>query len=417
MKTKAVRLYDKNDLRLEEFDLPEMRDDEILAEVVTDSLCMSTFKAVSQGAQHSKVPDNIKKHPIIVGHEFCGNILAAGKKWENEFKPGDKFVIQPNIGDKKLRAPGYSFRFIGGDATRIIIPNQVMENGSLLKYSGKTYFEGSLVEPLSCVVGAFNANYHMKQMYSYEHVMGIKENSSMVLMAATGPMGLLAIDLALHGPKKPKVLVVTGHTQDKLDWTEKLYNEEEAKKSGVELHYINTDKTENYVSDLIALTEGRGFDDVFIFAPKANLAQEAGTLLGYDGCLNFFAGPSDHNLSAPLNFYNVHYKAAHVVGTSGGNTEDMKESISLIEAGAIKVGKIVSHILGLNDVPSTSVALPKLPGNKKLVYTQKRFALTSLTDFDLSDDLSSNLADIVGKNNGFWNLEAEQYFLEHAPAI
>ena len=43
MKTKAVRLYGEMDLRLDEFELPEMQDDEIMAEVVTDSLCMSSY--------------------------------------------------------------------------------------------------------------------------------------------------------------------------------------------------------------------------------------------------------------------------------------------------------------------------------------------------------------------------------------
>ena len=41
LKTKAVRIYGANDLRLEEFELPALRDDEILAKVVSDSLCMS----------------------------------------------------------------------------------------------------------------------------------------------------------------------------------------------------------------------------------------------------------------------------------------------------------------------------------------------------------------------------------------
>ena len=50
MKTKAVRLYGKEDIRLEEFELPAIQDDEILASVVSDSICMSTFKAVEQGA-------------------------------------------------------------------------------------------------------------------------------------------------------------------------------------------------------------------------------------------------------------------------------------------------------------------------------------------------------------------------------
>ena len=41
MRTKAVRLYGKNDLRLEEFELPAIKDDEILAQVISDSICMS----------------------------------------------------------------------------------------------------------------------------------------------------------------------------------------------------------------------------------------------------------------------------------------------------------------------------------------------------------------------------------------
>ena len=70
MKTKAVRLYGEMDLRLDEFELPEMQDDEIMAEVVTDSLCMSSYKAITQAQKHKKVPDDISENPIILGHEF-----------------------------------------------------------------------------------------------------------------------------------------------------------------------------------------------------------------------------------------------------------------------------------------------------------------------------------------------------------
>ena len=40
MKTKAVRMYGADDLRLEDFELPEIKDDEILVKVVSDSICM-----------------------------------------------------------------------------------------------------------------------------------------------------------------------------------------------------------------------------------------------------------------------------------------------------------------------------------------------------------------------------------------
>ena len=43
MKTKAVRLYGKNDLRLEEFELPPIKEDEILAKVMDDSFKTGKF--------------------------------------------------------------------------------------------------------------------------------------------------------------------------------------------------------------------------------------------------------------------------------------------------------------------------------------------------------------------------------------
>ncbi len=56
MKTRAVRLYGKKDLRMEEFELPEIKDDEILVKVVSDSICMSTYKAAILGSDHKRVP-------------------------------------------------------------------------------------------------------------------------------------------------------------------------------------------------------------------------------------------------------------------------------------------------------------------------------------------------------------------------
>ena len=48
MKTTAVRLYGVNDLRLESFELPPIKDDEILVKIISDSICMSTYKAAMQ---------------------------------------------------------------------------------------------------------------------------------------------------------------------------------------------------------------------------------------------------------------------------------------------------------------------------------------------------------------------------------
>ena len=107
MKTKAVRLYGKEDIRLEEFDLPEIKDDEILAKVVSDSICMSSFKAAEQGADHKRVPKDIATNPVIIGHEFCGDIIKVGKKWQDKLSssPSEKDVLEA------IRLLGYEDRF------------------------------------------------------------------------------------------------------------------------------------------------------------------------------------------------------------------------------------------------------------------------------------------------------------------
>src|SRR5512136_55636 len=152
MKTKAVRIYGKKDLRLEEFELPPMKDDEILAQVISDSICMSSYKAALQGAEHKRVPDDININPTIIGHEFAGVILKAGSNWKHKFHEGQKFTIQPAMAHTgTLNAPGYSYRYIGGDATHIIIPDIVMEADCLLPYEGEGFFPASLAEPMSCI--------------------------------------------------------------------------------------------------------------------------------------------------------------------------------------------------------------------------------------------------------------------------
>lgn len=420
MKTKALRLYGKHDLRLEEFELPEIKDDEILAKVVSDSICMSSYKAQDQGEDHKRVPANIAEHPVIIGHEFCGELVKVGSKWADEFKEGEKFSIQPALNYQgTLDAPGYSFEYIGGDATYVIIPHQVMEMGCLLHYDGDKFFGGSLTEPLSCVCGTFHAMYHATRG-TYEHTMGIKEGGKMAILAGVGPMGLAAIDYVIHCDRRPSLLVVTDIDDARLTRAAQVLPVEEAAANGIKLVYANTGKVEDQKAFMLDFTDGIGFDDVLVFAPVAPVAELGDAILGQDGCLNFFAGPSNPEFSAKFNFYNVHYAGTHVVGTSGGNTEDMKECLKMIGEGKLDPAILVTHIGGLDVARDTTMNLPHVPGGKKLIYTHISLPLTAIADFEekgKTEPLFAKLAELVAKTNGLWNAEAEKYLLENAPSI
>ena len=423
MKTKAVRLYGKMDLRLEEFELPAIKDDEILACVISDSICMSSYKAASQGSDHKRVPDDVAENPIIIGHEFCGKIVEVGSKWADQFKAGDKFVIQPAINYKgSLASPGYSYQYIGGDATYVIIPHEVMELGCLLPYDGDAYFYGSLTEPMSCIVGGFHANYHTTPG-SYVHKMECKERGNMAILAGAGPMGLGCADYAIHGGNPPKLLIITDIDDARLARAAQLTTVEDAAAHGVKLVYVNTNGIENPVEYLRSLTDGAGYDDVFVYAPVKPVVEMGDALLARDGCLNFFAGPTNPEFSATFNFYNVHYGATHIVGTSGGNTDDMKESIKLMTEGKINPAGMVTHVGGLDSVADTTLNLPHIKGGKKLVYTHINLPMTAIEDFAKAaeenkgtelGDLFADLDVICKEAGGLWCAKAEERILKLA---
>ena len=416
MKTKAVRLYGKNDLRLEEFELPPIKNDEILAKVVSDSICMSSYKAVQQGADHKRVPYNVAEKPVIIGHEFCGELVEVGAKWQNRFRAGMKFAIQPALNYKgSLDSPGYSYQLIGGNATYIIIPNEVMEMNCLLEFSGEAFFLGSLAEPMSCVIGAFHASYHTS-CGVYTHQMGIREGGNMAILAGAGPMGLAAIDYIIHCQRKPGLLLVTDIDDARLKRAATLYTAEEAARNGVRLIYLNTKEMPDAETYMKKLTDGKGYDDVLVFVPVKQVIEQADRLLGMDGCLNFFAGPSDTNFKAELNFYNVHYAFTHIVGTSGGNTGDMIEALEMMSDRRLNPAAMVTHIGGLNAVIDTTMNLPNIPGGKKLIYNHIDMPLTALDEMEekgKDNPLFAKLAELVKANNGVWSVEAEKYLLDN----
>lgn len=416
MKAKAVRLYGMDDLRLEEFELPEIKEDEILVRVMSDSICMSTYKLVQQGKKHKRAPQNIDTNPIIIGHEFSGDIVKVGAKWKNEFKEGEKFAQQPALNYKgSLNSPGYSYEYCGGATTYCIMPHEVMELGCLLHYDGESYFEASLGEPMSCIIGGYHSNYHTNKV-NYNHEMGAKKDGNLIILGGCGPMGLGAVSYGLSVENKPSLMVVTDVDYAKIAHAKKVMPEATAAEQGVTLKYINTSKMVDQCAELMDLTGGKGYDDVFIYAPIKSLAELGNKLLAFDGCMNFFAGPTDNQFSANMNLYNVHYISTHIIGSTGGNTDDLIEAINLAAKNKIKPSVMVTHIGGIDSIAEATKNLPSIPGGKKLTYTQFNMPLTAIDDFEKlgeKDELFAKLASSCNAHNGLWNSQAETILLKH----
>lgn len=414
MKTTAAVLSGKNNVYIREFELPEIGEEELLVKVISNSICLSTYKAAIRGEEHKRVPENISEHPVITGHEFCGIIEKVGSGLKERFHEGEKFVLQPAMGLESGYSAGYSYEYFGGNATYCIIPKVAIDLGCVLPYKGDYFANASLAEPMSCIIGAFHAAYHTTP-YVYEHQMGIKENGNMALLGCAGPMGMGAIDYAVNGPRRPKMVVVVDIDEERLARARELITPEHASKNGVKLIYINT-RGKDAVSCLRELSGEEGYDDVFVFAPVPALVEQGDDILATDGCLNFFSGPTDSRFKVAFNFYNVHYEGTHIVGTSGGSTGDMMESLELSHKGDINPSFMVTHIGGINAVPSTILNLPKIPGGKKMIYPHIQMELTAISDFEKlgeNNELFAELDKICKKKNGIWCEEAERYLLSY----
>lgn len=410
MKTKAVRLYGELDLRLEEFELPPLKDGEILIKVISDSVCMSTYKTAKQGAKHLRVPDNVAENPVIIGHEFCAEVVEVTDKWKDKFSIGDKVCMPPVLSYLGgMQTVGYSFGEIGGVSTYSVVYDHIIENGYLIKLESDSFFSGSLIEPASCVIRGYKANLHLdKDLMPYTN---IRPNGKVAILAGCGPMGLVAIDIALHGDIKPSLLVVTDLNAERLARAKEIFDPEAALKDGIKL--VFTDASDK--DELLALSEG-GFDDVFVYAPVPAVVELADSILGFDGCLNFFAGPLDKSFSANFNFYNVHYAQHHVAGTSGSTTEDMLDIVRLISEKKIDPAVMITHIGGIDAAIDTTLRLPEIEGGKKLIYTHINLPLTAISDFEKlghTDERFKTLDELVKRNRGLWCDEAEKFLLQN----
>ncbi|WP_304645435.1 alcohol dehydrogenase catalytic domain-containing protein [uncultured Dubosiella sp.] len=414
MKTKAVRLYGVDDIRLEEFELPEIKEDEILVKVVSDSICMSTWKTVKQGAKHKRVPNDVYDNPIIIGHEFAGDIVKVGKKWQDQFTPGQKFAQQPAI-PGQMESPGYSYQWCGGDTQYCIFPNDILEAGCVWTFDGDAYFASSVAEPMSCCIGGYHTNYHTVPG-EYTHIMGTKENGNIIILGGCGPMGLGAISYGLTFENKPKRIVVTEINDERIERAREVISEKEAADNGIELIYVNTAKMDDPIRGLMDIPEGHGYDDVFVYIPSKAVCEMGNQIMAYDGCMNLFAGPTDPKFSAEVNLYDCHYSRSKILGSTGGTIDDMKEAIDKNNAGLINSAVMITHVGGLDSVVETTKDLPNVPGGKKLIYTHIDMPMTAIEDFGKlgeMDPFFKELDEVCKANKGLWSAKAEKMLLEH----
>src|SRR5436190_9557757 len=219
-------------VELREMAVPEVGEDEVLLRVGAVSVCGSD---IHQYHNKQSWPVSV---PVVLGHEFCGEVARAGRRVRG-FKEGDRVVSETaaficgqclycRTGEYNLcpQRAGFGYGTNGGMAEYVSVPARCLHHIP----DGLDFGRAALTEP--CCV-AYNA-------------VAVKSRvrpGDLVVVLGPGPIGLLAAEMARLGGASP--LIVAGTAQDRSRL-------EAARALGV-THAVQIE-----TSDLAALVRGLG---------------------------------------------------------------------------------------------------------------------------------------------------------------
>ena len=140
--------------------VPEPKAGELLVKIDAIGLCFSDVKLIRAGESHPRViVDDLKKDPVIPGHEAVMSIVKVGEGLEDKFSVGQRFIIQADI---YVNGKGYAYGYAlnGGMAQYSILGQEVLngdEGCYLLPLSDKMPSAiAALLEPWTCVFAAYH---------------------------------------------------------------------------------------------------------------------------------------------------------------------------------------------------------------------------------------------------------------------
>jgi len=283
--------------------IPEPADDQLLVRVDAVGMCFSDVKLINQGCAHPKLYNrNLKEEPTRVGHEATLTVIKVGQKLSDQFHPGQRLVLQPDIYQNN-RSTAYGYTIPGGLIQYHLIGDEVLnaDAGSYVIPVGDedmSYAEAALTEPWACVVAS----------YTQRRRLSPKLGGTMWILAAPGDQRNYDFSLGLDAPAK----IVLTNTSPALN---NLVMEKKSPGTEVlEFHNLTPQQFQDLNQEVC---KGEGFDDIVVLAPRSSaLITEAVKLIGFRGTFNLVG---DQPLDGPvlIDAGRIHYHYTAYLGNSG----------------------------------------------------------------------------------------------------
>jgi L-iditol 2-dehydrogenase len=342
----AAKLYGVNDIRIGEYPLPEIGDDEILLKTSAAAICGTDLRMINNGYKGVD-----PEHPLTLGHEISGIIDRVGKNVRG-YQPGMRAALAPNIGcgvcdhcaagDTHL-CPDYKafgINMDGGFAEYVRIPGSAVIQGNIMILDDRVPPDtAALFEPMSCV---FNG----------QEQTGIRLNDRVLIIGA-GPIGIMHALLAKA--KGAAEIYIRDISQERMEQCVRLVEGSIA---------VNGENLEEAVKEL---TRGRLMDVCITACPAPQAQIDALTVTGMNGRILFFGGLPAGREEVTINTNLIHYRQLSIHGSTRANVRHYRDVAKMVMAGNLDLGKLVSNRFPLSQFADAVAWAKRAEGLKTVI--------------------------------------------------
>ncbi|PKO23141.1 MAG: alcohol dehydrogenase [Chloroflexi bacterium HGW-Chloroflexi-1] len=142
--------------------LPQYGPDQLLVRHDACGLCFSDIKVIKQGQDHPRIFRDIKADPVVLGHEVSMTVVGVGEQLRDQYRVGDRFIIQADIYKDGVNY-AYGYMIQGGLSGYGVIDQRILDGDDgnyLIPVQPATgYAESALTEPWACVTAAYELKY------------------------------------------------------------------------------------------------------------------------------------------------------------------------------------------------------------------------------------------------------------------
>ncbi len=326
-----------HDIRVERVPIPAIGPDEVLLRVLRANICGTDLRIYHGGHRH--YPPGTRRIP---GHEVVGEVAASGAAVAEQYPPGRRLFVAPNMGrgdsretisgnnnlDPQFDAIGITLD--GAFAEYLRVPAAAVRQGNLMAVTaGIDPAVAALTEPLACV-------------WRGQNKIGVGAGDVVLIMGA-GPIGVLHVMLArLRGATR---IIVSEPAAARRAQAVAL---------GADVAIDPT--VEDLAAAVRAASDGRGADVVITAAPVKTLQEQALDLAAVGGRINYFGGLSKEDPFIHFNSNTVHYKELIVTGTTACSTYDCLRAAEIVNSGRLDLSPLITAHFPLAEVNTALAA-------------------------------------------------------------